>query len=116
MPRVYFQNQKGRRGAGPLNAGDCFAGSVFGGDRSTPAKAIVHADLDGVLVVAEAGPDDFSRASGEGGVAEIVVLILGLRRPIRGEHVFKAGANGPAVLLIAGRRESDRSTGDRNPD
>src|SRR5262249_17842752 len=85
-------------------------------DRPTPAEAIVHADLDSMLVVAEALADNRGRTAGEGGVAEIVVLVFGLGRPVRCEHVFETGADGPAVLVIAVGGEGDRGTGDANPD
>src|SRR6185312_7484405 len=75
-------------------------GSIFGGHRSAPAEAVVHADLDGVIVVAEARADDRGRSPCESRAAEIVVLVLGLGRPVRGEHVFKARADGPAILVI----------------
>src|SRR5215831_11721210 len=90
--------------------------SVLGGDRPAPAEAIVHADLDGVIVVAKARADDLGRAAGEGGVAEIIVLVFGLRRPVRGEHVFKAGTDGPAILMVGVGGEGDRGTCDGDAD
>src|SRR2546429_6601 len=47
----------------------------------------------------------------EAAVAEIVVLIFGLRRPVRREHVFDAAANGPAILVVAVQREGDGNAG-----
>src|SRR3954467_4035394 len=44
--------------------------------RAAPAEPVVQAGLDGVLVVAEARPDDVGRSRGERGVAEVIVLIL----------------------------------------
>src|SRR6185437_914837 len=79
--------------------------SVARGDRTAPAEAVVQAGLDGVLVVAKAGADDFGRSAGEGGAAEIVILIFELGRPVLGQHVFEAGANRIAVLAVACRRE-----------
>src|SRR5580704_229068 len=115
----YFEwrtaNKKAGICAGLFHVSSENAVSVFSGDRPTPAEAIVHAHLDGVLVVAEARAGNRGRA-GEGGVAEIVVLVLGLGRPVRREHVFEAGADGPAVLVGAVGGEGDRSTGDANPD
>src|SRR5205085_7128303 len=44
----------------------------------------------------------------------VVVLVLGLRRPVRREHVFEAGADSVAVLVVAGDSEWRRHTGDRH--
>src|ERR1700733_1333912 len=52
------------------SAGQNFTSLVLGDHRATPAKAVVQAGLDGVLVVAEAGADDVGRSRGEGRVAE----------------------------------------------
>src|SRR5438552_16847563 len=68
-----------------------------------------------MLVVAERGTDEADRRRrDEGGVAEIVVLVLALHRPVRGEHVFEAGADGITVPAVAGGRERDRDAGDRD--
>src|SRR6185295_17230614 len=72
--------------------------SISGGSGPTPTEPVVHADLGGVFVVAEAAAGDIGGSRREGGVAEIVVLVLGLGRPVRGEHVFEAAADGVAVL------------------
>src|ERR1700726_4924376 len=77
------------------------SGSVTRGDRATPAEAIVDAGLDGVLVVTEAGADDRRRTTGESGAAEIVILVFGLGRPVRREHVFQTGADREAVLAAS---------------
>src|SRR5205809_964654 len=45
--------------------------SISGGCRSTPTKPVVHADLGGVFVVAEAPASDIGGSRGEGSVAEI---------------------------------------------
>src|SRR3979411_212805 len=63
--------------------------SVFGSRRATPAKPVVHPDLDGVFVVPEALASDVGGASVEGGLAEIVILVFGLGRPVGREHVFE---------------------------
>src|SRR5258706_12251927 len=88
--------------------------SVLRGDRATPAETVVHANLDGMLVVPEARTDNRSRPGGEGGVAEIVILVFGLGRPVRREHVFEAGADGVAVLVgaIGGKRRGHAGDGD----
>src|SRR5689334_24360338 len=72
---------------------DRTAFSIPGGGRAAPAEAVVHADLDGVLVVAEAGADHVGRTGLNRGVAEIVVLVLGLVRPVWGKQIFEAGAD-----------------------
>src|SRR3974390_3152407 len=90
--------------------------SVLGGDRAPPAERIVHTALDGVIVVAETRADNRRGTAGEGGVAEVVVLIFGLGRPVRGEHVFETRADGPAVLLVAGCRKADRGACRRDGD
>src|SRR5215468_1775084 len=80
--------------------------SVARGWRTAPAaEAVVHADLDGMVVLPAARADDIGRTGGEGGVAEIIVLVLGLGRPVRREHVFEARANGVTVFPVAGRGE-----------
>src|SRR4051794_29817066 len=45
-------------------------------------------------------------------VAEIVVLVLGLGRPVRREHVFEAGADGVAVAVVAADDEAGRHAAD----
>src|SRR5262249_22302536 len=45
----------------------------------------------------------------EAAVAEIIVLILGLHRPARREHVFGAAADGPAIGVFIAEQEGDRS-------
>src|SRR6185312_7172935 len=90
--------------------------SISGGSRPTPTKPVVHADLGGVLVVAETAAGDIGRACREGGVAEIVILVLGLGRPVRGEHVFEAAADGVAVLVAAVGGEGRRHAGHRHPE
>src|SRR5438876_19111 len=75
--------------------------SISGGSRSTPTEPVVHADLGGVFVVAEAAAGDVGRACRKGGVAEIVILVLGLGRPVRGEHVFKAALHAAEEAGVA---------------
>src|SRR5690242_1912921 len=90
--------------------------SISGGGGATPAKPVVHASFDGVLVVAEAAAGNVGRPRREGGVAEIVVLVFGLGRPVRGEHVFEAAADRVAVLAVAAGGEGRRHAGHRDPD
>src|SRR5260370_14061345 len=90
--------------------------SVPRGDRATPAEAVVHADLDGVLVLPKPGADDRGRPTGEGGIAEVVILVLGLGGPVRREHVFEAGADGVAVLAGAVGGEGRGYAGDTDAD
>src|SRR3979411_3407093 len=102
----------GTRPAFPIEANR----SVPGGDRATPAEAVVHTDLDGMLVVAEAGPDDVGRPGGKGGVAEVVILVFGLGGPVRREHVFETGADGVAVLARAVGSKGCGYAGDTDAD
>src|SRR5512138_3198951 len=88
--------------------------SISGGGASTPTEPVVHADLGGVFVVAEAAAGDIGRAGREGRVAEIVILVLGLGRPVRGKHVFEAAADGVAVAMAAVGGESRRHAGHRD--
>src|SRR4051812_37075617 len=90
--------------------------SVFGSRRATPAKPVVHADLDRVFVVPEAAAGDVGRGSREVGLAEIVILVLGLGRPVGREHVFETAADRIAVLVVAVGSEArrDAAHGDAN--
>src|SRR6266446_536698 len=85
-------------------------------DRATPPDAIVHADLDGMLVVPEMGANDRGRSAGESGIAEVVVLVFGLGGPVRREHVFETAADGVAVLVTAIGREGGRYAADGDSD
>src|SRR5687768_7467933 len=63
--------------------------------RSTPVEAIVQANLDGVLVIAEgAGGSDRTNKVHS---AKIVVLVFDLARPVLGEQVFETTADSVAV-------------------
>src|SRR6187399_2569752 len=90
--------------------------SISGGSSSAPPKPVVHPDLGGVLVVAETPAGDIGRPRREGGVAEIVILVLSLGRPVRGEHVFETAADRIAVLVAAIGGESRRHAGHRHPE
>src|SRR3954465_2387355 len=101
----------------PAGAGLCQivivgGASVARGCRTTPAEAVVHADLDGMLVLPAADADDVDRTGGNRRAAEVVILVLGLGRPVRREHVFEASTNGIAVLAVAGGGEGLRDAGD----
>src|SRR3979411_797826 len=65
-----------------------------------------------MLVFAESRADEDSGAGGEGGVAEIVVLVFDFGGPVRREHVFQAGADGVAVTSVAIGGESHRRAAD----
>src|SRR5437879_4346979 len=67
-----LRQQKGRREAGLFSLSKQ-SSSVPRGSRATPAETIVHADLDGVLVVPEPGADDRGGSTGESGAAEVVI-------------------------------------------
>src|SRR4051794_33788292 len=68
-------------GSRPLSERGRGGASVARGCRTAPAEAVVHTDLDGMLVLPAANADDVGRSGGKGGAAEIVVLVLGLGRP-----------------------------------
>src|SRR4029077_1122381 len=104
-----------RREAGLRQWGQT-CGSVFARERTAPAKPVVHTNLDGVLVVPEFGADDVGGAGGESGVAEVVILVLSLGRPVRREHVFQTAADGIAVLLVAAGGEGGRQAGNGDAD
>src|ERR1700722_14331657 len=90
--------------------------SVARGDRAAPAEAIVHADLDGMLVIAEPGADDVGGTTGEGSAAEIVILVFDLGGPAWREHVFQTGADGIAVPVASIGREGHGCTAHTSAD
>src|SRR3954471_1706092 len=111
------ENEKGRRGAG---LSETFASSVrrsvLRNHRATaPIETIVDAGLDGVLVVVERTERREGSRRHERAVAEIVVLILELGRPARGEHVFQTAADGVAVLVVMIEGERHRRTREGQP-
>src|SRR5215471_20697992 len=77
--------------------------------RATEVEAVVDTDLHGVLVIAEAAERRQRHRRHEPCVAEVVVLVLDLARPVLREHVFEAGANGVAVAMAAVEREGLRN-------
>src|ERR1039458_5378006 len=83
-------------------------GSIPGESRVAPVEAVVDAGLDGVLGVGEPGADNVDGAGQEGRAAEIVVLVFELGGPVRREHIFKAGADGVAILMVAVSGEGRR--------
>src|ERR1700730_16904386 len=127
-PKIIFAAHR-KRGPGPAAPGSRtkrparsrpfgtdLSGSVTRGDRATPAEAIVDAGLDGVLVVTEAGAENRRRTTGESGAAEIVILVFGLGRPVRREHVFQTGTDREAVLAASIGGKGHRRAGDGYPD
>src|ERR1700694_5600424 len=66
-----------------------------------------------MVVVAEAAERDQRGWGDEPAAAEVIVLILNLRRPVLGEHVFQTGADGVAVAMAAIERERDRGASER---
>jgi hypothetical protein len=76
------------------------------------AEAVVNTDLEGVLVEAEVAERHQRPRADEVGAAEIVIHVLALGRPVRGEHVFEAGADSVAVAMVAIEDEGDRDTGE----
>src|SRR3954452_6612173 len=103
---------KGRREPAFVRSWVAGGASVARGCRTAPAKAVVHADRDGMLVLPAADADNVDRTGGDRRAAEVVILVLGLGRPVRREHVFEASANGIAVLAVAGGGEGLRDAGD----
>src|SRR5260221_8959588 len=99
MPTRGWQT-KGRREAGLCQILVAAGRSVARGCRTAPAEAVVHTDLDGMLVLAAADADHVGRTGGDGRAAEVVILVFGLGRPARREHVFEAGADGIAILAV----------------
>src|SRR6478672_3313416 len=65
-----------------------------------------------MLVVTESDADKGGGAGRERRVAEIIVLVFDLGRPVRGEHVFETSAHGVAVAMIAVGRERRRHAAD----
>src|SRR5258708_13234513 len=107
-----YGNKKGRHETGIFVAIQTL--SIPRTDRTAPPEAIVHADLDGMLVVPEVGADDRGRSTGERRGAEIVVLVFGLGGPVRGEPVFETRSDSVAVLVgaIGGKRSPYATAGD----
>src|SRR5260370_11267460 len=82
--------------------------SVARDDRAAEVEAIIDAELKRVLVIVEAAERHQYSGRHEAGVAEIIVLILALGRPVLGDHVFHAGADGVAVAMVGIEREGER--------
>src|ERR1700733_5333712 len=77
--------------------------------RAIPAEAIVHTQLEGMLVFPEPGSDDVGGATGEGGVAEIIVHIFAFDGPVWCEHVFETAADGVTVAMRTIDRKAHRN-------
>src|SRR5262245_3591010 len=76
---------------------------------STEVEAVVDTGLDGVLVVADAAEAHQLRRRDEAGIAEVVVLVLDLARPVRSEHVFETSPDRPTILMVAVEGEGLRN-------
>src|SRR5665648_181293 len=87
-------------------------GSIPGESR----VALVEAGLDGVLGVGEPGADNVDGTGQEGRAAEIVVLVFELGRPARREHIFEAGADSVAILMVVVGGEGRRRAGSNDAD
>src|SRR5207344_1936533 len=74
---------------------------VLRNHRTAEVEAVVDTGLERVLVGAEAAERRQRRRGHELAVAEVVVLVLDLARPVLGEHVFETGADRPAVTMAA---------------
>src|SRR5450432_1514263 len=103
--------------APPEKAGLCkLAGrrrSIPRDHRTRPVEMIVHAGLQGVLVVAEGAERHEGHRRHELAAAEIVILVFELGREVLGEHVFDAGADRETVGVAAVEREGDRHPAER---
>src|ERR1700733_1481378 len=77
--------------------------------RAIPPEAIVHTQLEGMLVFPEPGSDDVGGAAGEGGVAEIVVHVFAFDGPVRCEDVFETAADSVTVAMRAIDRKAHRN-------
>jgi hypothetical protein len=64
-----------------------------------------------MLVIAEAAERHQPGRADEAAVAEIIVHVLGLGRPVWGEHVFRAGADGVAMAVGVIEHERGRHAG-----
>src|SRR4029077_20260426 len=62
--------------------------------RAGEVEAIIDAQLERMFVVIPGAKRCQHDRGHKAGAAEIVVHVLGLGRPVRGEHVFDAGADG----------------------
>src|SRR5450432_882515 len=91
-------------------------GSIPGESRVAPVEAVVDAGLDGVLGVGEPGADNVDGTGQEGRAAEIVVLVFELGRPARREHIFEAGADSVAILMVVVGGEGRRRAGSNDAD
>src|SRR5450631_1180658 len=111
VTRTAFAHKKGPARSRPLVASKRPV-SVVRRDRATPAKAVVDAGLDGVLVVLEPGADDRGRSRGKGSAAEVVILVFGLGGPAGRKHVFETGADGVTVLAFSIGGKGSRNAGD----
>ena len=67
-----------------------------------------------MLVVADAAERNEGRRADEAGVAEVVVLVFDLGRPVLREHVFEAGADGVAIVMAAVERVGLRHAAERH--
>src|SRR5579872_1087389 len=76
--------------------------------RTSPVEAVVDAGLHDMVVGAEAAERSQRSWRREAGIAEVVVLVLDLARPVLGEHVFETSADGPTVAVIARQTERQR--------
>src|SRR4029079_6480369 len=68
--------------------------------RRTPVEAVVYAEFEGVFVIGERRDHDRRRPN-EGDIAEVVILIFKLDRPVRDQHVFDAAADRVSIVAVA---------------
>src|SRR5947209_6747897 len=65
-----------------------------------------------MLVVVERAEGRQRDRGHEPAVAEVVVLVFDLGRPVRGEHVFQTAADGPTIAVAAVEGEHRRRAGE----
>src|SRR3954454_8304584 len=94
-----------KAGARPACSELAVSRSIPCGDGSAPVEAIVHTRFHRVIVVGEAAERHQRSRGDEAGAAEIVVLVLDLCRPVRGEHVLEAGADRVTLAMATVQRE-----------
>src|SRR6266702_8608552 len=87
--------------------------SVLPDDRTTPVKAVVDArgeEIDVLTNAVSANKDSGRVREGESLILHEQVVVFDADRPVRGEAIFKADANGAAPAgVIPGARCNDAS-------
>jgi hypothetical protein len=98
--------QKGPREAGLSDSSDQRQISIRD-HRAAPVEPIVQANLHDMVVGAEVAKRSKRGCEREAAVAEVVILVLDLARPVRCEQVFETGADRVTVGVTAAKGEGD---------